>query len=102
MKAIGHVSIHETNASIKGAYIIDPDKTMESSGKAELTSSNGAIDVDLAVLPPSTRTGVLSRKAANLLLDSSCGSIKLRLVRGFYVFLLALLGLTCNALLFFT
>lgn len=88
VKAIGHVAIHETNGSIKGAYIIDPDKTMESSGRAELTTSNGAIDVDLAVLPPSTRTGVPSRKTANLVLESSCGSIKLRLVRDFYVFFL--------------
>lgn len=85
-KALGHVSIHETNGSIKGAYIIDPDKTMESSGKAELTTSNGAIDVDLAVLPPSTRTGIPSRKTANLLFESSCGSIKLRLVRHFTCF----------------
>ncbi|KAF8313380.1 hypothetical protein F5887DRAFT_1237285 [Amanita rubescens] len=83
VKPIGHVVTHETNGSIKGAYIIDPDKTNESTGKVHFTTSNGAIDVDLAVLPASlsARTGQLSRKTADLALETSCGGIKLRMVR---------------------
>jgi len=94
LKPIGHVVTYETNGSIKGAYIIDPDKTNESTGKVHLTTSNGAIDVDLAILPASlsARTRQLSRKTADLALETSCGGIKLRMVRTFTFRLIKTLG----------
>ncbi|KAK2459476.1 hypothetical protein APHAL10511_008510 [Amanita phalloides] len=72
------VSVHESNSSIRGCYIIDPEKDFSSrrGGKnLDLNTSNGSIDVDVAILPPAR----MSRNHVDINLHSSCGSINLRM-----------------------
>ncbi|KAF8626749.1 hypothetical protein AX15_004712 [Amanita polypyramis BW_CC] len=77
-ESTGCVQIKEVNSQIKGTYIIDPDKfnNPQRGRMMDLSTSNGSIDVDVAVVPP-TRAGI--RDKVELRLASSCGSVKMRL-----------------------